>query len=99
MRRIPRTRINRQKVKAAISNMRGGPKRMTQHLADYGPTPTGELSATCAIANLSAAAFIANEYLRPHGLVIVAKLPEKLLVNRFGQKSMSHIWKIVALRG
>ena len=78
--------------------MRGGPKRLTSYLSSNGPSYTGEISGACAIDNISAAAHIANEYLRPHGLAIVANLPEKLLVNRFGDKSMSHIWRLTVLR-
>lgn len=87
-----------QRIEAATSKLRGQPKRILWHLHNYGPTHTGELCQATATQNLSSAASIANEALKPYGLVIVATLPEKLLVNRFGEKSMSHLWSLQAIR-
>lgn len=72
--------------------------RLVDYLYQYGPTLTGEICHACAIQNISAAANLIRPALQKRGLTIIADLPHPLIKNRFGEASMSHTWRIQALR-
>jgi len=72
--------------------------RVVDYLYLNGPTLTPELCQNTATQNISAAVSCIKIHLEKRGLAVVARLPEPLILNRFGEPSMSHIWRIVRLR-
>lgn len=72
--------------------------RLVDYLYQYGPAMTGELCQATAIQNLSAAANLIRPALQKRGLTIIADLPHPLIKNRFNEKSMSHKWRLQAIR-
>ena len=82
----------------ADKNVRGGPNRMMWFLHRNGQIYTGDVASTCEVSNPSDVAHRADRHLVLLGLKIVCTLPDKLLVNRYGDKSMSHIWRLTLIR-
>lgn len=72
--------------------------RLLDYLYLYGPAMSGEVSQACAIGNISAAANLIRPALQKRGLTIIADLPHPLVKNRFGEPSMSHSWRLQAIR-
>ena len=88
-----------QKLTQADRNMRSNQaKRLMWFLHRNGPSMTPHVASECAIGNISHASGLANDSLVPLGLKIVCSLPEKLIKNRFGDVSQSHIWRLTELR-
>lgn len=89
----------RQQVEAAKRETKSKQAhRLVDFLHANGPAHTGEISQACAIANISAAANLIRPALQKRGLTIIADLPRPLVKNRFGEASMSHEWRIQAIR-
>ena len=86
-----------EKACTASSKLHGQAQRLTDRLAE-GPALTYEISRDLAIGNISSAAAIAKVELEKLGVTIVATLPDRLIKNRFGETSMTHVWRLTRLR-
>lgn len=84
-------------LRAATRRLSGQPLRLVEYLAAHGSVLTGELAAAIACGNISQAAARANQELERYGLRVVARLPDPLATNRFGEPSMAHMWSIERL--
>lgn len=60
---------------------------------------TGEISRACSIGNVSCAASYIRPSLEKRGLTITATLPDEKVLNRFGEPSQSHEWRLQRLSG
>lgn len=60
---------------------------------------THEISARCAIGNVSDACCRANRLLENVGLRLVCRPPNPPIRNRFGEPSPVHEWQLVSLGG
>lgn len=88
-----------QKIEAAKAETKSGQAhRLVDYLYSNGPTMTAEVAQACAIGNISAAANQIRPALESRGLAIIADLPHPLTKNRFGEASMSHVWRLQAIR-
>ena len=96
---IPRRKPKRTAIRAACANLRGQPRRLVEYLTDRPKgVLTGELAAAVACSNISSAACRANGELVPMGYRIVCRLPQPLSQNRFGERSLAHIWTLERVR-
>lgn len=96
---IQKHRLVRQKIEAAKSETKSAQaRRLVDFLYINGPALSGDIAQTCAIGNISAAANLIRPALEKRGVTIVADLPQPLAKNRFGEPSMSHEWRIQAIR-
>ena len=87
------------RIEAAKRETKSGQAhRLVDFLYSNGPALTNEICQACAIGNISAAANLIRPALQKHGLTIIADLPHPLIKNRFGEASMSHEWRLQAIR-
>lgn len=96
---IPRSRTRRDAIRIAASKASPQARRLVEYLDDCKqPVLTGRVAAAIACSNISQAANRANTELEPLGYRIVARLPKPLSLNRFGDKSLAHLWAIERVR-
>ncbi|MAC35125.1 MAG: hypothetical protein CME38_16215 [Haliea sp.] len=74
-------------------------RRVMRFLLTNPGAMTHEVARACAISNVSCAAGYARPALRYQGFDIVAELPDRPVVNRFGERSQVHEWWIRPLEG
>ncbi len=87
------------RIEAAKRETKSGQAhRLVDFLYSNGPALTGDIAQACAIANISAAANLIRPALQKQGLTILADLPHPLIKNRFGEATMSHEWRLQAIR-
>lgn len=87
-------------VADACSEIRSrGARRLINFLAtNIGGALTHEVARACAISNISDTAAKARPALERRGFTIVARPPCRPVVNRFGERTQVHEWKIVPLQ-
>lgn len=73
------------------------PRRLVALLAERVQVATGELARETAIGNLSDAARKAKPELEAFGLTIVAERPKRPILNRYGEKSQQHLWRLAKI--
>ena len=91
-------------IHAAIEAAKAETKsRQAHRLVDYlfvcPGAFTGEISRACSIGNVSCAASYIRPSLEKRGLTITATLPDQKVVNRFGETSLSHTWRLQRVGG
>jgi len=72
-------------------------QRLVLFLAAEGHAPTGRLANSCQIGNISSAVSAIQKTLMDHGLFIRNYLPKKPLLNRWGDKTQSHMWELIVI--
>lgn len=68
--------------------------RLVDYLLTCSGALSGEISRACSIGNVSCAASYTHPALEKCGFAIVATLPAERVVNRFGEPSQSHEWRL-----
>ncbi len=73
-------------------------RRLVEYLLCHDVATTTQIARDCSIGNISAAANYIRPALERRGLTIVASLPKPLILNRFGEQSQTHEWRLTRLR-
>lgn len=71
--------------------------RLVDYLLTCPGALSGEISRACSIGNVSCAASYIRPALEKRGIALVATPPEQKVVNRFGEPSQSHEWRLQKL--
>lgn len=83
------------RIAQALTKLTGRPRRLVSFLAAHDTRSTAVIANICAIGNVSDAAIHANLVIWNYGLEIENFPPEKPFINRFGQRTQMHLWRLV----
>lgn len=93
---LPTTLIDRSKIAVRLIRTPRC-KRVVDYIADHPEATTAEISATCAVGNVSDAFEVVRPTLSRLGLGVVCIHPNPPLKNRFGQTTTMCRWKLFLL--
>ncbi|MBA6412378.1 hypothetical protein H2508_04560 [Parahaliea sp. F7430] len=93
---------NKESTEAVSQAMRETGSTQAHRLVSYllvnGVAITHDIARDCAIGNISCAASYIRPALQKRGYTILATRPEKPILNRFGETSQIHEWRLIRLR-
>lgn len=72
-------------------------KRILKLLANETRAATGCIASVCAVGNVSDAVIRIQPILNRYGLCIQNRLPTEKRTNRFGGRTMAHVWELCLL--
>ena len=73
-------------------------QRLVEYLLVNESAFTQDIARDCAIGNISSAASYIRPALQKRGLTITATLPRVRILNRYGEASQVHEWRLQRLR-
>jgi hypothetical protein len=84
-------------VTAAMPTHMNQGKRLVEHLAQNPRSPSGHVSQSCSISNISDITSYVNPYLAKHNLMIGCEKPITRILNKFNEKSNNFLWSIYSI--
>jgi hypothetical protein len=84
-------------VTASMPTQMNQGKRLVEHLAQNPRSPSGHVSQSCSISNISDVTSYVNPYLRTHNLMIGCERPITPILNQFKEKSNNFLWSIYSV--
>ena len=87
------------RIKKALPKLSKPRVRLVVHLSHCDTDTSGSICNQCSISNLSDTVSKVNPILNSVGLNIINYPPPETLLNKYGEKTPVHYWKLVVLNG
>jgi hypothetical protein len=87
------------RIKKVLPKLSKPRARLVVYLSHRETVTSGSICNSCSISNLSDTVSKVNPILNSVGLNIINYAPPEILLNKYGEKTPVHYWKLVVLNG